>query len=71
MYVNAFTLISKDIDPKYKEFSLAAASLGDSLGIAFADVAGILIQVAPQRTLNCLSALISSLTLSLVSSQFT
>ena len=45
VYVNAFTLISKSIDPRYKEFSLAAASLGDSLGIAFADVVGILIQV--------------------------
>ena len=45
VYVNAFTLISRDIDPKYREFSLSAASLGDSLGIAFADVTGILIQV--------------------------
>lgn len=46
VYVNAFTLISKNIDPRYREFSLAAASLGDSLGIAFADVFGILIQVS-------------------------
>jgi len=45
VYVNAFTLISKDVDPKYREFSLAAASLGDSLGIAMADATGILIQV--------------------------
>lgn len=45
VYVNAFTLISKSIDPRYREFSLGAASLGDSLGIAFADVVGILIQV--------------------------
>lgn len=29
-----------------REFSLAAASLGDSLGIAFADVAGVLLQVS-------------------------
>lgn len=45
VYVNAFTLISRRVDPLRQEFSLAAASLGDSLGIAFADIAGILIQV--------------------------
>ena len=45
MYVNAFTLISHQVEPALREFSLAAASLGDSLGIAFADIAGILIQV--------------------------
>ena len=45
VYVNAFTLISRDVDPWRREFSLGAASLGDSLGIAFADIAGILIQV--------------------------
>ena len=45
VYVNAFTLISRHVDPLRREFSLAAASLGDSLGIAFADIAGILIQV--------------------------
>lgn len=45
MYVNAFTLVSHQVDPEVREFSLAAASLGDSLGIAFADIAGILIQV--------------------------
>lgn len=44
VYVNAFTLISRQVDPLRREFSLAAASLGDSLGIAFADIAGILIQ---------------------------
>jgi len=46
VYVNAFTLISRHVDPLMREFSLAAASLGDSLGIAFADVAGVLIQVS-------------------------
>ena len=46
VYVNAFTLISHQVDPALREFSLAAASLGDSLGIACADIAGILIQVA-------------------------
>ncbi len=46
VYVNAFTLISRHVDPLMREFSLAAASLGDSLGIVFADVAGVLIQVS-------------------------
>ncbi|PSC75581.1 battenin [Micractinium conductrix] len=44
VYVNAFTLISAEVPPQYREFSLAAASLADSLGVALADVAGILIQ---------------------------
>ena len=55
VYVNAFTLISRHVDPLLREFSLAAASLGDSLGIAFADIAGILIQVSIARcTFVCL-----------------
>ena len=45
VYVNAFTLLSQEIEPEYREFSLGAASLADSLGIALADAAGILIQV--------------------------
>ncbi|KAL4429218.1 hypothetical protein ABPG77_010197 [Micractinium sp. CCAP 211/92] len=44
VYVNAFMLISKEAPPQYREFSLGAASLADSLGVALADVAGILIQ---------------------------
>jgi battenin len=44
VYVNAFTLISKEVPPQYREFSLGAASLADSLGVALADVCGILIQ---------------------------
>ncbi|GAB4818577.1 hypothetical protein N2152v2_005623 [Parachlorella kessleri] len=43
-YVNAFNLISKEVEPQYREFSLGAASLGDSLGVALADITGILIQ---------------------------
>ena len=45
VYVNAFTLLSKDVPPALREFSLAAASLADSVGIALADIAGILVQV--------------------------
>ena len=47
MYVNAFTLLSREVEPEFREFSLSAASLGDSLGIATADIFGILIQVNP------------------------
>lgn len=42
--MNAFTLISKEVEPQHREFSLGAASLADSVGVALADVAGILIQ---------------------------
>jgi hypothetical protein len=45
VYVNAFTLLARDAPPPVREFSLAAASLADSLGVACADVAGVLIQV--------------------------
>ena len=44
MYVNAFTLISKDIDPQHLEFSLAAASLADTSGIIVADITGLFLQ---------------------------
>lgn len=44
VYVNAFTLLSREVAPHMREFSLAAACVADSLGIAAADVAGILIQ---------------------------
>jgi battenin len=43
-YVNAFNLISKEVEPQHREFSLGAASLADSVGVALADVTGILIQ---------------------------
>ncbi len=44
VYVGAFNLIAREIEPHYREFSMAAASLADSAGIAMADVAGIIIQ---------------------------
>jgi hypothetical protein len=47
VYVNAFTLLSREVEPRLREFSLAAASLADSVGIALADITGILIQVCP------------------------
>lgn len=45
VYVNAFTLLSREVEPRLREFSLAAASLADSVGIALADICGVLIQV--------------------------
>lgn len=44
VYVNAFTLLARDVHPDLKEFSLGAASVGDSVGILFADIAGIFLQ---------------------------
>lgn len=46
VYVNGFALISEKVPPYLKEFSLSAASIADSLGIAFSNVAGIFIQKA-------------------------
>lgn len=56
--MNAFMLISHQFDPELREFSLAAASLGDSLGIAFADIAGIVIQVHMSVKLLLLSMML-------------
>lgn len=44
VYVNAFTLITKKVEPRLREFSLGAASVADGLGVAMADAVGILIQ---------------------------
>lgn len=44
VYVNSFTLLTKEVDPALKEFSLSAACVADSLGIACADATAIVIQ---------------------------
>lgn len=44
VYVQAFSMIAREVEPRFREFSLGAASVADSLGIAFADIAGIFIQ---------------------------
>jgi len=49
VYVNAFTLISKEQPRDRRELALSAASIGDSLGIIFADVAGLFIQACLYR----------------------
>ena len=44
VYVNAFTLLAKEVEPSLREFSMSTASLADSVGIALADLCGILVQ---------------------------
>jgi battenin len=46
VYVNGFSLISEQVHPRMREFSLSSASIADSVGIACANVAGIFIQKA-------------------------
>jgi len=46
VYVNGFSLIAENVRPHLKEFSLSAASIADSVGIALSNVAGIFIQRA-------------------------
>ena len=43
-YVNAFTLLSREVPAPQREFSLAAACVADSLGIAAADAGAVLLQ---------------------------
>jgi battenin len=43
-YVNAFVLLSKEVAPPMREFSLAAACVADSLGIAAADAGAVVLQ---------------------------
>lgn len=38
-YVNTFHFISEETEDRQREFAMAAASVGDSLGIAFAGLA--------------------------------
>lgn len=44
VYVNSFTLMTHEVDPALREFSLSAACVADSIGIAAADLTAILIQ---------------------------
>jgi len=44
VYVNSFTLMSLEVQPALKEFSLSAACVADSIGIACADLIAIFIQ---------------------------
>ena len=45
-YVHGFSRLSEHVDPSLREFSLSAASIGDTVGVIFGDVASIFIQNA-------------------------
>ncbi|TMW65779.1 hypothetical protein Poli38472_008421 [Pythium oligandrum] len=44
VYVNAFTLLSREVPVSHVEFALSAASISDTLGIMAADFAGLYLQ---------------------------
>jgi len=44
VYVNAFTLISKEVEQAYVEFSLSAASVADTFGIICGDILSMFLQ---------------------------
>uniref|UniRef100_K3WDH7 Protein BTN n=1 Tax=Globisporangium ultimum (strain ATCC 200006 / CBS 805.95 / DAOM BR144) TaxID=431595 RepID=K3WDH7_GLOUD len=44
VYVNAFTLLSREVAPGHVEFALSAASVGDTFGVMLADCAGLFLQ---------------------------
>jgi len=52
VYANAFTLISKEVQKEYVEFSLSAASVADSLGILIGDIASLFIQACIFQSLG-------------------
>lgn len=45
-YVHGFSRLSESVDPSLREFSLSAASVGDTFGVILGDIAGIFIQKA-------------------------
>lgn len=44
VYVNAFTLLSKEVPASHVEFALSAASVSDTVGIMLADFVGLMLQ---------------------------
>ncbi|CEG46875.1 cln3like protein [Plasmopara halstedii] len=44
VYVNAYTLLSKEISSSHMELALAAASVGDTVGVMLADCVGLFLQ---------------------------
>lgn len=44
VYVNAFTLLSREVPASHVEFALSAASVGDTIGVMLADFTGIFLQ---------------------------
>ncbi len=63
VYVNAFTLIDREVEPAFREFALTTASVADSLGIIAADVTSMFLQAclyaslgfAEQADMRCIS----------------
>ena len=60
VYVNAFTLLAKEVEPSLREFSMSTASLADSVGIALADICGILVQARPRLDFPLISDMSAS-----------
>ena len=52
VYVNAFTLIDREVERAYREFALTAASVADSLGIMSADVTAMFLQACLYQSLG-------------------
>ena len=50
VYVNAYTLISKRVEPAFVEFSLSAASVADTFGILLSVITGLYIQCAMYKS---------------------
>eukprot|EP00658_Telonema_sp_P-2_P062816 TRINITY_DN5148_c0_g6_i2.p1 TRINITY_DN5148_c0_g6~~TRINITY_DN5148_c0_g6_i2.p1 ORF type:complete len:153 (+),score=34.97 TRINITY_DN5148_c0_g6_i2:189-647(+) len=50
VYVNALTLICQEVDPRYQEFSLTAVATAFSMGIVFANGAGLVMQCELYKT---------------------
>ena len=52
VYVNAFTLIDREVEPAYREFALTTASVADSIGIISADVTSMFLQACLYKSLG-------------------
>lgn len=52
VYVNAFTLIDREVEPAYREFALTTASVADSVGIISADVTSMFLQACLYKSLG-------------------
>ena len=59
VYVNAFTLISKNVEPQFVEFSLSAASVADTFGILASVISGLYIQCAMYKANGIDGAVVS------------
>ena len=52
VYVNAFTLIDREVERAYREFALTTASVADSIGIISADVTSMFLQACLYKSLG-------------------